>query len=251
MTTGFRPGQRLKQHLKRPIRRLVRIVGYELVARSEDESADIFAHLLRAGVSLVLDVGANQGQYAERLRAAGYTGDIVSFEPGTQAFKLLQKAAAADPRWSVRRAAVGSEEGSLVLNVSANSVSSSLLGVNQLHLEAAASSEVIRTEQVEVIDLASLYVESDDRAILLKIDTQGFELPVLEGLGALADRVQLVQVELSLVELYLGQASYLQVLLKLEQLGFEPVGVLPGFAHPETRDLLQMDVLARRRRRAT
>jgi hypothetical protein len=38
-------------------------------------------HFLRSrNIDLVIDVGANVGQYAESLRKAGYAGWIVSFE---------------------------------------------------------------------------------------------------------------------------------------------------------------------------
>ena len=53
-------------------------------------------------VNCVIDVGANHGQYARRLRRAGYTGHIVSFEPVAEPFERLAASAARDPRWSVR-----------------------------------------------------------------------------------------------------------------------------------------------------
>lgn len=49
-------------------------------------------------IDLVLDVGANRGQFATALRdELGYRGRIVSFEPLKDVFPLLQQAAAQDP----------------------------------------------------------------------------------------------------------------------------------------------------------
>src|SRR3546814_8916337 len=67
-----------------------------------------------------------------------------------------------------------------------------------------------------VLDPASL-----PRPVLLKIDVQGFEYEVLEGLGALRDAIRWIFVEVSFVELYQGQRLSADVETLLQELGFE------------------------------
>src|ERR1051325_11670491 len=47
----------------------------------------------------VLDVGAHHGEYRELLRALGYGGNIISFEPVSSSFAILSGAAAGDSMW--------------------------------------------------------------------------------------------------------------------------------------------------------
>ena len=55
-------------------------------------AAKLVASLLKFNIDLVLDVGANQGQFASEIRRSGYTGNIVSFEPLSKAHSKLLKA---------------------------------------------------------------------------------------------------------------------------------------------------------------
>src|SRR5699024_2917037 len=73
--------------------------------------------LERFEVDVVLDVGGNIGQYGKSLRAEGYDGHIISFEPVPQFFEKLQQAASGDDAWTVHQMGLGAEDGSLPMRV--------------------------------------------------------------------------------------------------------------------------------------
>ena len=68
-------------------------------------------------VDLVIDVGANAGQFARDLRSLGYRGRIHSFEPLPTAFAELQSVAASDPLWEMSNVGVGRKAGKLEINI--------------------------------------------------------------------------------------------------------------------------------------
>jgi len=196
------------------------------------------------GVSTVLDVGANSGQYAVELRRFGYSGDIVSFEPLAGAWRELHRRAAADGRWTAVRCALGAERCEVVINVAANAgASSSVLPMLDRHVSAAPEARYVGQEKVaqcRLDDLTPEYVRPADRTFL-KIDVQGYELRVLEGAKRLLDDVIGVQLELSLVPLYDGGLVYRDALNLLGARGFVLESLEPGFSDPNTGQLLQVD----------
>jgi hypothetical protein len=80
-------------------------------------------------IDIVIDVGANVGQFGKEMRALGYKGKIISFEPLKDAFEKLKIEANKDFDWEVYNLGVGSEMGKLQINVAQNSFSSSFLGM--------------------------------------------------------------------------------------------------------------------------
>ena len=60
-------------------------------------------------IDLVLDVGANTGQFGAYLRELGYAGTIHSFEPVEATFQALQRRTSGDANWSCHRMALGRE----------------------------------------------------------------------------------------------------------------------------------------------
>lgn len=196
------------------------------------------------GVDTVLDVGANVGQFAALLRAAGYPGRIVSIEPLTTAYHHLARRCVRDPRWSALNVALGAHSGESSINVSANSYSSSVLPMMQSHLDAAPDSVVVGTQAVRLSTVAEVVAdcEIDPRSALLKIDTQGYESEVLAGAGDLLDDLRGIQLELSFVELYQGQQLFDELVAKARHHGLELWSLDPGISGRQGR-LLQCDGL--------
>lgn len=204
------------------------------------------ARTLRSrGIDTVLDIGANVGQYGLGLRRSGYDGRIISCEPLSGAHAELAARAARDPHWHTVNAAVGREPGELDINVSANSYSSSILGMTQAHLDGAQDSAYVAVETVPVTTVAELVerFEVIPARTLLKIDTQGYEAEVLAGAAGLVPLFDAIQLEVSFVELYEGQQLAESMLELLRGHGFRLQSLEPGFSDPTGR-LLQCDVLA-------
>ncbi|MCA9674629.1 MAG: FkbM family methyltransferase [Myxococcales bacterium] len=228
------------------VRRLLRRAGVDVVRyASGKEAARLMSVFGRLGVDLVLDVGANRGQYAIALRREGYRGNIASFEPGIEAFRQLAMAARDDARWSTHNVAVGDRSATVTLHVSADSTSSSVLTAAELLTASAPGTRAIERHSVQqhrLDDLAYARVERS-QGVFLKIDAQGYEHQVLKGSPEILRRALGLQVEMSLAQLYKDQHTYLDVLTWLGERGFSLFDILPGFSDTRTGRLLQFDGL--------
>jgi FkbM family methyltransferase len=195
-------------------------------------------------VDLVLDIGANAGQWAHELRRAGYSGDMISFEPLIQAHAELTKIAAQDEKWSVApRVALGEQNADVEIHVSGNSVSSSLLEMLPLHAAGAPKSAYVGSERTPMVTLDSLIgnVIPAGRRIFCKLDVQGYEAKVLSGATNLLRNTIGIQMEISLAPLYKDQPAFGELLETMSRSGFEIFGFVPGFVDPASGRMLQID----------
>jgi FkbM family methyltransferase len=206
-----------------------------------------FPNVLQAlEISLVLDVGANSGQYARSIRKDGYRKRIISFEPLSTAHLSLTQNSEADELWSVfKRTALGSSMAILNLNVSGNSYSSSIKGMLPSHKIAAPESEFIGIELCEVITLDSIFSQlvADNDSIFLKIDTQGYEKEVLKGAEKSLGFITAIQLEISLTPLYEDSTSFEYFMSFFEKNNFILWDLIPGFRENTSGRLLQADAV--------
>ena len=86
-------------YFKTNIKRLINFTGFDLhrLSPTSNPTFQLLKALNRFDVDLVLDVGANVGQFASELRLVGYKGSFVSFEPLSVAHKTLSEVAGRDP----------------------------------------------------------------------------------------------------------------------------------------------------------
>jgi len=202
-----------------------------------------------ANVDVVLDVGANEGLFAKRLRESGHAGRIISFEPLSTPFTKLREACAADPGWECVRVAVGANRGTAHINVSANWASSSLLELEERTVAVQPRVRYVGTEECEVAtldDFRGALFDATDR-IYLKLDVQGYELEALRGAEATLGQVEVLDVELSLVPLYTGGPLKDEVTDYLARRGFELLAAEPSFLDSRNGEVLQVDGLFLRR----
>jgi FkbM family methyltransferase len=203
------------------------------------------------GIDLVLDVGANSGQYARRLRSLGYPGQVVSFEPMQKPFLELQASAEEDEEWACLQCGLGDSDTTAIIHISENSVSSSILPMLSSHGFHSPKSRVVDNETIQLHRLDSLVEKhswNDYGKIWLKIDVQGYEHKVLAGATTTLSKVAAIQLELSLVPLYEGQLTIIPMLELLADAGFDPVAFEPGFEDKASGEYLQVDGIFRNRR---
>lgn len=236
----------------RSIEKAVRIsanrIGIDIKRYRDElsEPARTVKMLQQHGVELVVDIGANRGQYAKLLRRYGYQRRILSFEPLQDAWNELQETSRNDSEWNIfPRCAIGESRSSVTMNVSENSVSSSILEMLDQHTQAAPESAYIRAEQAQCMPLDEALAMMHDlpQKIFIKIDTQGYEEKVLDGASDVLLRAIGIQIELSLVPLYAGQELYPEIIERLTSLGFEIWSIFPGLTEQRSGRMLQCDAV--------
>ncbi len=232
--------ERLVPALKRLLAHANLEIGW--LDSSNSEPALAWRLIKASGAGLVIDVGANEGQYALGLLSIREDLRIVSFEPLSSAHGALLHRPRRYGNWTVaERTALGAGTGTARLFVSGNSQSSSLLPMQSAHLSAAPESAYIREETTPLDRLdrvASRFWDSSAR-LMLKIDTQGYETDVIAGAEGILRQVVGIQVEISFVSLYQGQMLAYDTIRQIEGMGFRLFAINNDFRDPDSHALLQ------------
>lgn len=204
------------------------------------------AVLSQLDCKMVVDIGANRGQFALMARHTYPNAKIISFEPLPEPAAVFRRVFSSDRSVVIHNAAVGSESKECVMHVSARDDSSSLLPISSLQGEIFPGTEEVGTVNVSVAPL-NTFVSEDDiiGPALLKLDVQGFELDALRGCESLLHRFEWVYCECSFVELYSGQKLAADVIAWLADKGFYIKGIYNP-AYDSEGLAIQADFLFRR-----
>jgi hypothetical protein len=115
--------------------------------------------------------------------------------------------------------------------------------MNRTHVDAAPQSRYVekQTVNVERLDVLAPRLLAPDVHLLLKVDTQGYEMEVLKGATGLFPRIAALQLELSLIPLYDGAPGFAEMIQFAQSRGYELFGIVPGFRDRLSGRLLQAD----------
>jgi FkbM family methyltransferase len=188
----------------------------------------IIKYLIKDSYPFILDVGANVGSSLDEFKSWWPNAVVHSFEPQEECWEPLRRRAAIFPEGSAvtNLCAVGNIATKQATFYSHN-LNSTVSGFNKINMESIDSihlnklveaapnmldqyKESLNHERtVEIIRLDD-YLNSlgRTRVDLLKIDTQGFEPQVLEGLGSRLADIDVVITELMFYDYYERSLSF-------------------------------------------
>ena len=242
--------------LSRTLRNVLHRAGFDVTRwphRPDDGVLDwaLDAVLRSRDINCVIDVGGNRGHFAERLRALGYRGRIVSFEPSPSTLPVITAAAAKDGQWEVRPVGLSAAAGTAELRLHEGPELDSLLTaipgvVDQIPIMAETGTALVSLSTLEA-EFPSLVagLGAGSPRVLLKSDTQGHDAAVLRGAGpgGLPASVVAVLVELAAQPIYHDQPKMTEVMDILLDDGFTPVVFQPLFQSSDGLRMVEIDGL--------
>ncbi len=214
--------------IKKIIKKLFNMMGLEIMRRNPNLALDTHLKYIisQQNIDLVIDVGANSGQFGKLMRDIGYRGKIISFEPTKKAFEKLKSNA--DNNWDCYKIALGNEVGSKEIKVYALDLFSSFLNKTEYGLERFQSE--VSNYDTELIDITTLDKFLDGKIynnIFLKMDTQGYDLEVFKGALNVRKNIKMLMTEVAFHKIYDGMPSYLDALSSYNKAGFQLTSIFP------------------------
>lgn len=212
---------------------------YHVAAGVEHEAV-----LKRLPVTMVVDVGANRGQFSLVVLHCNPDARIVAFEPLPGPAAAFRALFANSRNVVLHEMALAGECGEMKMNVSQRDDSSSLLPITRLQTDNFPGTQRVAIQEVLTAPLGEILSSTDiPSGALLKIDVQGFELPVLKSAASLLPRFDWIYAECSFQPLYEGQALASEIESFLAGSGFRRREILNLTYARRGSQVLQADFL--------
>lgn len=181
-----------------------------------------YAWLTNLNINTVIDIGANEGQFAQQAREIFPSAVIHSFEPIKPVFEKLKKNLSADPNTRLYNFALGDIEGEVEMYINDFSPSSSILELDKAHLDNYSHATKTSKETITVNTLDSILTPGSVKSnILIKVDVQGYEDKVILGGQNLFKSATVAIVETSYKMMYKDQKLFEDIYGLMTGLGFK------------------------------
>lgn len=195
----------------------------------------------------VLDIGADVGNFSAKARRALPQAQIYGFEPLPDSFHQLQERFRGDSSFTAFQTAIGDKTGEINFFQDDFAVASSALPHSGTSKKTF--SQVGRTLKIQVpIHTLDGWAQDNPLVgpVLMKLDVQGYEKPVILGGSQVMKNLDAIIVEVCFLELYQGQALFCDIHTLLTDLGFSLLGIHEEAPHRVTGLSMYADAYYRR-----
>ncbi|GAB4461333.1 MAG: FkbM family methyltransferase [Bacteroidales bacterium] len=217
--------------IKKLVKNILHRFGKDIVPYDEYEKKlepVKFNWLKSFNINTIIDIGASDGGYAKKIRAIFPDARIFSFEVINDSYIKLKERFKDDSKFQAFNICLSNYNGHCDFFVNEYKGSSSMLNMSRLHKEAYLFTQKYQPIQVECKTLDSFIEQNKvevEENILLKLDVQGAEWIVLEGAHDILKRVKVIFMEVSFNTLYENSVLFSDTVIKMNQLGFNVIGI--------------------------
>ncbi len=215
---------------KRLIKTALNIIGLDVVKTSKSPIHSLLG-LRHLPFHTIIDVGANEGQFAKMISKYFPNASIYCFEPLPAPFKKLSEwAESQNGRNKVFNIALGDTEGVVeMFSHLDHSPSSSFLRTTKINEELYPFMKKQTSVLVPMTTLDKIVVNLPNplaAEMLIKLDVQGYEDRIIRGGTETFRKARACILEVGLDALYEEQATFGSILSLLHNLGFHYIGNL-------------------------
>lgn len=175
---------------------------------------------------VVVDVGANKGQFSLLCKGLFPDTHIYAFEPLPEPAARYRQLFSGDNAVKLYQVALGLDEADKNIHISSRPDSSSLLPITCKQVNTFPGTACETSLKIKQLALNEILGNNElSVPALLKIDVQGYELEVLKGSEKILKCFSWIYCECSFIELYEGQALAADIIHWLDERGFSLQGV--------------------------
>ncbi|MEM0173177.1 MAG: FkbM family methyltransferase [Sulfolobaceae archaeon] len=205
------------------------ILGYDIIRLNNNPKATICG-LKKYPIRTIIDVGANEGQFARYISKIFPEAILYCFEPVPETFEKLKNWAVKNGNINAFNIALGDFNGDIeMLQHTEHSPSSSILKTSEICESLYPFTKKQKTINVRqmtmdnAIQSLNMTLKPD---VLIKLDVQGYEDRVIRGGEEIFRNAKACILEICLDELYKEQANFREIIELLYNLGFNYAGNL-------------------------
>jgi FkbM family methyltransferase len=197
-----------------------------------------------------IDIGANDGWFARVIFRFAPKVNITSYEPLISQHHYLESMESVYPNFKFKKYAVGNNSGTIEIREFGTSGLSSIKEINsEYNYSNHFSQTIINKYNVNLVrlddDLKLYKNDVNETEMILKVDTQGYELEVLMGAQNLLSSgvFKWVIIELMTVEKYKGGHLYNEICDFLHKLNFKLWDINQSYYEVNTNRLSEFDAI--------
>lgn len=207
--------------------------------------AEFLSSYLKGGNGILIDVGANRGDYTKLALECNSNLDVYAFEPHPITFKNLSKFLGVHKNVTLINKGVSDKPGRLKIYDYADNDGSTHASIFEGVIKDIHRASRVSAHEVEVTSLDNFAEEYGINSIfLLKIDTEGNELNVLKGAGRLLEKKAIKAIHFEFNEMNIVSRVFFKDILSLLR-GYRAYRLLPhGMVELEPYSPLSCEIFA-------